>query len=106
MPYLLIFYREYRFNNMFIDCAESIGSITCSLIFYREYRSNNISVNIYLVNERWLYSLYWCMGVASITTDNCQSLSAVNTPIFHLVSTMSLYTLHTYDISIPHTEEC
>lgn len=50
----------------------------------QEYRSNNISVNIYLVNERWLYSLYWCMGVSSITTDNCQSLSAINTPIFHL----------------------
>lgn len=51
----------------------------------REYNSNNISVNIYLVNENWLFSLYWCMGVPSVTTDNCHTLSALQTPIFHLV---------------------
>nr|XP_022342238.1 glycerophosphodiester phosphodiesterase domain-containing protein 5-like isoform X2 [Crassostrea virginica] len=49
-----------------------------------EYNSNNISVNIYLVNENWLFSLYWCMGVPSVTTDNCHTLSALQTPIFHL----------------------
>uniref|UniRef100_K1R1V9 Glycerophosphodiester phosphodiesterase domain-containing protein 5 n=1 Tax=Magallana gigas TaxID=29159 RepID=K1R1V9_MAGGI len=53
-------------------------------VMFNALSSDNIHVNIYLVNERWLYSLYWCMGVSSITTDNCQSLSAVNTPIFHL----------------------
>lgn len=42
-------------------------------------------MNIYLVNENWLFSLYWCMGVPSVTTDNCHTLSALQTPIFHLV---------------------
>ena len=56
----------------------------------REYNSNNISVNIYLVNENWLFSLYWCMGVPSVTTDNCHTLSALQTPIFHLVRLLKL----------------
>ena len=66
-------------------------------LFLREYNTNNISVNIHTVNEEWLFSLYWCRGVESVATNNCQSLSKLQTPIFHLVSArQSSYTDKSY----------
>ncbi|GCC32536.1 hypothetical protein chiPu_0010998 [Chiloscyllium punctatum] len=46
----------------------------------REYASDNISTNLYLVNEPWLYSVLWCAGVQSVTSDACQVLSEVQAP--------------------------
>lgn len=56
-----------------------------------EYSSSNITTNIYLVNSRWFFSLYWCMGVQSVTTDNCHILSKMTQPIWHFTPTT--YTL-------------
>ncbi|KAH0625264.1 hypothetical protein JD844_033666 [Phrynosoma platyrhinos] len=36
----------------------------------REYAGANVSVNLYVVNEPWLYSILWCSGVQSVTSDN------------------------------------
>ncbi|KAG8137233.1 hypothetical protein E2320_005743 [Naja naja] len=47
----------------------------------REYASANLSVNLYIVNEPWLYSLLWCMGVKSITSDNSQVLLRLPSPL-------------------------
>uniref|UniRef100_UPI00398E3D7E glycerophosphodiester phosphodiesterase domain-containing protein 5 isoform X2 n=1 Tax=Pristiophorus japonicus TaxID=55135 RepID=UPI00398E3D7E len=46
----------------------------------RMYAAANISTNLYLVNEPWLFSVLWCAGVRSVTSDACQVLSAVLTP--------------------------
>ncbi|XP_078078711.1 glycerophosphodiester phosphodiesterase domain-containing protein 5 isoform X2 [Mustelus asterias] len=46
----------------------------------REYAAENISTNLYLVNEPWLFSVLWCAGVRSVTSDACQVLSEVRTP--------------------------
>uniref|UniRef100_A0A8C5RR93 GP-PDE domain-containing protein n=1 Tax=Laticauda laticaudata TaxID=8630 RepID=A0A8C5RR93_LATLA len=48
----------------------------------REYTSANLSVNLYIVNEPWLYSLLWCMGVESITSDNSQVLFQLPSPLW------------------------
>ncbi|XP_061192899.1 glycerophosphodiester phosphodiesterase domain-containing protein 5-like [Saccostrea echinata] len=64
----------------------------------QEYKTNNISVNIFVVNEYWLFSLYWCMGVPSVTTDNCHTLSGLQTPIFHLSPRNYLILWMTVDI--------
>ncbi|XP_026577106.1 glycerophosphodiester phosphodiesterase domain-containing protein 5 isoform X1 [Pseudonaja textilis] len=48
----------------------------------REYASANLSVNLYLVNEPWLYSLLWCMGVESITSNNVQVLLQLPSPLW------------------------
>ncbi|XP_051881650.1 glycerophosphodiester phosphodiesterase domain-containing protein 5-like isoform X1 [Pristis pectinata] len=50
----------------------------------REYASKNISTNLYLVNEPWLFSVLWCAGVQSVTSDACQILSKVRTPTWIL----------------------
>ncbi|KAG5263342.1 hypothetical protein AALO_G00263810 [Alosa alosa] len=37
----------------------------------RELRNKNVSVNLWVVNQRWLFSLVWCSGASSVTTNAC-----------------------------------
>ncbi|XP_028904262.1 glycerophosphodiester phosphodiesterase domain-containing protein 5 isoform X2 [Ornithorhynchus anatinus] len=46
----------------------------------REYRAQNVSVGLFTVNEPWLFSLLWCAGVQSVTSDNTLALSNVPSP--------------------------
>ncbi|XP_054581604.1 glycerophosphodiester phosphodiesterase domain-containing protein 5 [Eptesicus fuscus] len=48
----------------------------------RDYASWNLSVNLYTVNTPWLFSLLWCMGVPSVTSDNAHTLSQVPSPLW------------------------
>ncbi|EPQ08309.1 Glycerophosphodiester phosphodiesterase domain-containing protein 5 [Myotis brandtii] len=48
----------------------------------RDYASWNLSVNLYTVNTPWLFSLLWCMGVPSVTSDNSHTLSQVPFPLW------------------------
>uniref|UniRef100_A0A8C3XC40 Glycerophosphodiester phosphodiesterase domain containing 2 n=1 Tax=Cyanoderma ruficeps TaxID=181631 RepID=A0A8C3XC40_9PASS len=52
----------------------------------RQYRQDNISVNLYVVNEPWLFSVLWCSGVSSVTTNACQVLKEMKHPIWLLPS--------------------
>ncbi|ELU17435.1 hypothetical protein CAPTEDRAFT_141663 [Capitella teleta] len=44
----------------------------------------NISVNMYVVDASWLYSLYWCAGVESVTTNQIERLGLLQQPIWLL----------------------
>ncbi|XP_015273698.1 PREDICTED: glycerophosphodiester phosphodiesterase domain-containing protein 5 isoform X2 [Gekko japonicus] len=48
----------------------------------REYAAANLSVNLYTVNEPWLYSVLWCAGVQSVTSDNSHALSRLTSPLW------------------------
>ncbi|XP_029458004.1 glycerophosphodiester phosphodiesterase domain-containing protein 5 isoform X2 [Rhinatrema bivittatum] len=48
----------------------------------REYTAWNLSINLYTVNEAWLYSVLWCAGVQSVTSDASHLLSKVPFPIW------------------------
>uniref|UniRef100_A0A8D1ILR5 Glycerophosphodiester phosphodiesterase domain containing 5 n=1 Tax=Sus scrofa TaxID=9823 RepID=A0A8D1ILR5_PIG len=48
----------------------------------RDYASWNLSVNLYTVNAPWLFSLLWCAGVPSVTSDNSHTLSQVPVPLW------------------------
>ncbi|XP_021098905.1 glycerophosphodiester phosphodiesterase domain-containing protein 5 isoform X3 [Heterocephalus glaber] len=48
----------------------------------RDYASWNLSVNLYTVNAPWLFSLLWCTGVPSVTSDNSHTLSQVPSPLW------------------------
>ncbi|XP_061454431.1 glycerophosphoinositol inositolphosphodiesterase GDPD2 [Rhineura floridana] len=50
----------------------------------REYRRDNISVNLYVVNARWLFSILWCAGTSSVTTNACQVLQRMERPLWLL----------------------
>ncbi|XP_076875358.1 glycerophosphodiester phosphodiesterase domain-containing protein 5 isoform X2 [Brachyhypopomus gauderio] len=46
------------------------------------FRGSNISLNVYPVNEPWLYSVLWCSGVEYVTSDAPQVLRQVSQPIW------------------------
>ncbi|EOA98048.1 Glycerophosphodiester phosphodiesterase domain-containing protein 5, partial [Anas platyrhynchos] len=48
----------------------------------RDYTTANLSVNLYTVNEPWLYSILWCTGVQSVTSDSSHILRKVPFPIW------------------------
>ncbi|NWV23269.1 GDPD2 inositolphosphodiesterase, partial [Origma solitaria] len=56
----------------------------------REYRQDNVSVNLYVVNQPWLFSVLWCSGVSSVTTNACQVLKEMERPIWLLPSSTYL----------------
>jgi hypothetical protein len=47
---------------------------------------HNISVNMYVVDASWLFSLYWCAGAESVTTNQVHRLASLEQPIWQLVS--------------------
>ncbi|XP_036380258.1 glycerophosphodiester phosphodiesterase domain-containing protein 5-like [Megalops cyprinoides] len=48
----------------------------------RELSENNISLTLYTVNEPWLFSVLWCSGVASVSSDAPHILKKVPYPIW------------------------
>ncbi|XP_071989995.1 glycerophosphodiester phosphodiesterase domain-containing protein 5 isoform X2 [Engystomops pustulosus] len=46
----------------------------------REYSHQNLTLNTYTVNEPWLFSVLWCAGVESVTSDSSHILSKVPFP--------------------------
>ncbi|XP_072258057.1 glycerophosphodiester phosphodiesterase domain-containing protein 5 isoform X2 [Pyxicephalus adspersus] len=48
----------------------------------REYKSQNLTLNTYVVNEPWLFSVLWCAGILSITSDAPHILSRVPFPVW------------------------
>uniref|UniRef100_A0A3P8VW57 Glycerophosphodiester phosphodiesterase domain containing 5 n=1 Tax=Cynoglossus semilaevis TaxID=244447 RepID=A0A3P8VW57_CYNSE len=53
----------------------------------QEYLSNNVSITVYPVNEPWLYSILWCSGVTSVSSDAPQVLRKVPYPIWLMSQT-------------------
>ncbi|XP_017749073.1 PREDICTED: glycerophosphodiester phosphodiesterase domain-containing protein 4 isoform X2 [Rhinopithecus bieti] len=50
----------------------------------RDYKAANIHINVYTVNEPWLFSLAWCSRINSVTTDNIGLLSQLHHPHFFM----------------------
>nr|XP_005579219.2 glycerophosphodiester phosphodiesterase domain-containing protein 4 [Macaca fascicularis] len=50
----------------------------------RDYKAANIRINVYTINEPWLFSLAWCSRINSVTTDNIGLLSQLNHPHFFM----------------------
>uniref|UniRef100_A0A672RVV7 GP-PDE domain-containing protein n=1 Tax=Sinocyclocheilus grahami TaxID=75366 RepID=A0A672RVV7_SINGR len=48
----------------------------------RKYASVNISTNLYVISQPWLYSLAWCAGVHSVTTNAPHKLKTLQRPLF------------------------
>ncbi|XP_023592268.1 glycerophosphodiester phosphodiesterase domain-containing protein 4 [Trichechus manatus latirostris] len=56
-------------------------------LFYdglRVYKEANITINLYIVNKPWLFSLAWCSRIHSVTTDNIKLLSEIDHPYFFM----------------------
>lgn len=48
----------------------------------RKYVAANVTTNLYVVSQPWLYSLAWCSGAHSVTTNAPQLLSTMTAPLF------------------------
>jgi hypothetical protein len=44
------------------------------------YRERGLGVNVYTVDETWLFSQFWLAGVTSITTNNVHTFSQLDGP--------------------------
>ncbi|KAB5571230.1 hypothetical protein PHYPO_G00222640 [Pangasianodon hypophthalmus] len=60
-----------KYNNL---STEEISNLT----------SQDVMVNLWVVNERWLFSLLWCAGASSVTTNACHLLKDMSQPDWHL----------------------
>uniref|UniRef100_G3TUE3 Glycerophosphodiester phosphodiesterase domain containing 2 n=1 Tax=Loxodonta africana TaxID=9785 RepID=G3TUE3_LOXAF len=52
------------------------------LLDIKALHQDNVSVNLFVVNKPWLFSLLWCAGVDSVTTNDCQLLQQMQYPIW------------------------
>ncbi|TRY66158.1 hypothetical protein DNTS_010874, partial [Danionella cerebrum] len=48
----------------------------------RVFNEHNMSVTLYTVNEPWLYSLLWCSGVPSVSSEMPQVLKKLQYPLW------------------------
>uniref|UniRef100_A0A8D0H7J6 Glycerophosphodiester phosphodiesterase domain containing 4 n=1 Tax=Sphenodon punctatus TaxID=8508 RepID=A0A8D0H7J6_SPHPU len=48
----------------------------------RRYAKANITTNYYVISEPWLFSLAWCAGAHSVTTNAVHRLKELNLPVF------------------------
>uniref|UniRef100_A0A8C8RQ17 Glycerophosphodiester phosphodiesterase domain containing 4 n=1 Tax=Pelusios castaneus TaxID=367368 RepID=A0A8C8RQ17_9SAUR len=51
----------------------------------RKYAEANITTNFYVVSEPWLFSLAWCTGAHSVTTNAVHFLKDIDRPLFLMV---------------------
>ncbi|XP_044057736.1 glycerophosphodiester phosphodiesterase domain-containing protein 5 isoform X3 [Siniperca chuatsi] len=48
----------------------------------RDFSENNTNLTLYTINEPWLYSVLWCSGVSSVSSDAPHILNKVPYPIW------------------------
>ncbi|XP_078470190.1 glycerophosphodiester phosphodiesterase domain-containing protein 5 isoform X2 [Lampetra planeri] len=48
------------------------------------YSEHNVTTNLYVVNSAWIYSMAWCAGARSVTTNDCGSLARLPQPVWRL----------------------
>ncbi|XP_013392453.1 glycerophosphodiester phosphodiesterase domain-containing protein 5 isoform X2 [Lingula anatina] len=64
----------HRVNSQYVLTQEEIST----------YASHNISSNVYVVDSPWLFSLFWCMGTASVTTNMCHVFAQMDRPSWYI----------------------
>ncbi|XP_069396090.1 glycerophosphodiester phosphodiesterase domain-containing protein 5-like [Paralichthys olivaceus] len=70
---------ELQSNNV-VKLNLDYTSMSAELV--SEYAAVNITTNLYVISQPWLYSLAWCCGVHSVTTNAPQLLSTMTSPLF------------------------
>uniref|UniRef100_A0A8C3MCM2 GP-PDE domain-containing protein n=1 Tax=Geospiza parvula TaxID=87175 RepID=A0A8C3MCM2_GEOPR len=73
-----------KLNLVYTDILQPFPMIFPNLL--EKYAAANITTNFYVVNEPWLYSLAWCSGAHSVTTNAVHLLKDLSQPLFLMVS--------------------
>ncbi|KAM9729093.1 LOW QUALITY PROTEIN: glycerophosphodiester phosphodiesterase domain-containing protein 5-like [Menidia menidia] len=66
-------------SNHIVKLNLHYSSMSTELI--REHAAVNITTNLYVISQPWLYSLAWCSGVHSVSTDAPQLLRTLRSPL-------------------------
>ncbi|XP_041656664.1 glycerophosphodiester phosphodiesterase domain-containing protein 5-like isoform X3 [Cheilinus undulatus] len=69
---------ELQSNNI-VKLNLHYSSMSAQLV--SEYAAVNISINLYVISQPWLFSLAWCCGVQSVTTNAPQLLKSMKSPL-------------------------
>ncbi|XP_026991805.1 glycerophosphoinositol inositolphosphodiesterase GDPD2 [Tachysurus fulvidraco] len=80
-PGFLQFYSNT--SSMKIEYGQFLN-VKYSALKTKEIGNSNMTVNLWVVNERWLFSLLWCAGASSVTTNRCHLLKDMSQPDWHL----------------------
>lgn len=83
--YILFHLYESRHEVLFCNTFTKQTSSVYVCVVSRQFSGSNVSVNVYPVNEPWLYSLMWCSGVQSVSSDAPHILKKVPNPIWIMV---------------------
>jgi hypothetical protein len=51
----------------------------------RQYQEANLSLNLFFIDSVFAFSYAWCVGVDSVTTNNCKRLASLSENQFHQV---------------------
>lgn len=54
-------------------------------LFLRNYSQSNINLTLHTINEPWLFSLLWCSGVSSVSSEASHVLNKVPYPVWIMV---------------------
>jgi glycerophosphoryl diester phosphodiesterase len=50
----------------------------------RAYRAEGLGVNVYTIDEPWLFSQFWLSGVTSVTTNNVHTINQLDRPLLNI----------------------
>ena len=56
----------------------------------RELREEGLGVNVYTINQSWLFSQFWLSGVTSVSTTNVELFGGLENPLINLPYTSYL----------------
>ncbi len=64
------------------------------------YRKQGLGVNVYTIDEPWLFSQLWLSGVTSVTTNNVHTFSRLSTPFINIPYSRFLLVWSIFGISV------
>ncbi|XP_071838117.1 glycerophosphoinositol inositolphosphodiesterase GDPD2-like isoform X2 [Apostichopus japonicus] len=91
-PHYVVFIKKFddrKLENVYND-------VTFQSI--REKNNEGISTNVWTINKRWVYSLFWCGQTFSVTTSFCRDLRDMEEPSWQLTHTHYLIMWVMYDV--------
>lgn len=68
-----------------VSCVLKLGLNPFVSLSLRNYSQSNINLTLHTINEPWLFSLLWCSGVSSVSSEAPHVLNKVPYPVWIMV---------------------
>ena len=70
----LNYMKKHNYRLFITESSTDIYAVS-AFIPYRLYQAANLSLNMFILDSSFLFSYAWCIGVDTVTTNNCKKLS-------------------------------